>query len=250
MRRTVIFGLICLLLILCVCGCNADEILDAELRPSSDFDKIINETTNQRGEIVFTHENKSGIKTDYHTGCYYDNSADADKLTAVSSDYYNANESRTDSGAKSLANEFMMSGSGDKENDSCLRNYNGRYYRIQKINRADSREAYGFTFWDETGWEICHYCFFKLYSMKECGIEKGKTTIDDIEPYFPFDNLERLHADEKSLTMELQFTEGEYQLEFIKKDGDYVLDNLDTPFFSLNVAQSILPKDLALITEQ
>ncbi len=108
----------------------------------------------------------------------------------------------------------------------------------------------------ESGIEICHYCIYKLYSLKECGIEKGKTTIDDIKPYFPFDDfdfnleyLEYLTEENEPLLIELQFREGEYQLGFAKKGGNYVLDHIGGPFLTLSVAQSILPKDLALITD-
>ena len=258
MKRIVLFGLTCLIITVCICGCNAGEILDAELRNLSDPSKNINETTNQRGEIVFSRGYESGQTSYYHTGHYYDNSTDADKLKNYSDpgDYYTMNDSGSASGSRGRVCDFESSVFDDKDGYYCLRNYNGQYYRIQKISKADSPEAYGFTFWNESGIEICHYCIYKLYSLKECGIEKGKTTIDDIKPYFPFDDfdfnleyLEYLTEENEPLLIELQFREGEYQLGFAKKGGNYVLDHIGVPFLTLSVAQSILPKDLALITD-
>lgn len=232
MKRYISICLACLFFILCVCGCDLNKILESELKVDTNSQKAVSKTGSERGEIIL----RLGEST-IRTRLYYDNSSDASQLKFCKNERCTYNESRTLSGTKSMV--FTMD-LFDFNDNCCVRCFNGQYYCVQKVKTENDRIAYLFTFWDEIGNEICHFCIEKLYSAAECNIISGKTTINDLKKFFPYDSL--------SSVTELQFREGEYQLEFSKKGSDYVLDKISTPAFTLSVSKSILPKDLALIT--
>ncbi len=214
-------------LLLCFCSCSAQNNEKGSLK----FERppvVVSEKNNGEDLPVFN----------------YDNSADVGNETVDLEPIFDYNRSRRNESAASVANDYEVLAKDDFIN----RYYNGQCYSIVKAKSINNKNAYELVFWDKSGIALCLFRIERLYNYDDLKIEIGKTTIDDLKKYFPYEDY-YYDKSESEVHFDLQFLGEEKTLQFKNKNDKYILSNIYTPEPSLVVSKSILPKDLELITK-